>query len=63
MLNLMSYTMVYKYLIPRHKVSLCKLVLLCTHHREVRLVRNGVVCEVGSDVKIQPSASYLMGCR
>ena len=37
MLNLLSCTMVYESIIPRHKVSLCKLAVLCTHHREVRL--------------------------
>ena len=36
MLNLLSCTMVYESIIPRHKVSLCKLAVLCTHHREVR---------------------------
>lgn len=38
MLNLLSCTMVYESIIPRHKVSLCKLAVLCTHHREVRHV-------------------------
>ena len=50
MLNLMSYTMVYKYLIPRHKVSLCKLVLLCTHHREVRQATSARLLFVSSCV-------------
>ena len=36
MLNLLSCTMVYESIVPKHKVSLCKLAVLCTHHREVR---------------------------